>query len=75
MYIARQPIFDRSKKVYGYELLYRMHEHDLTYGEANAQQSTATVLGGLFELGLSSIVNGRKAFINFDYSFFNVRCY
>jgi len=69
MYIARQPIFDRSKKVYGYELLYRMHEHDLTYGEANAQQSTATVLGGLFELGLSSIVNGRKAFINFDYSF------
>lgn len=69
MYIARQPIFDRSKKVYGYELLYRMYEHDLTYGEANAQQSTATVLGGLFELGLPKIVNGRKAFINFDYSF------
>lgn len=69
MYIARQPIFDRMKKVYGYELLYRMHENDSAYGEANAQQSTATVLGGLFELGLSSIVNGRKAFINFDYSF------
>lgn len=69
MYIARQPIFDRSKKVYGYELLYRSNEQDSAFGNTTAQLSTATVLGGLFEMGIERIVNGRKAFVNFDYSF------
>lgn len=70
MFIARQPIFDRSKKVYGYELLYRDQEQDVAFGtNTTAQLSTATVLGGLFEMGLDRIVNGKNAFVNFDYSF------
>ena len=69
MFIARQPIFDRAMKVYGYELLFRSGENAEAYGGSSAEKSTASVLGGLFELGLEKIVGGRKAFINFDYNF------
>lgn len=69
MYIARQPIFDKTMKVYGYELLFRSGEESVSYGGSTAENSTATVLGGLFELGLEKIVGSRRAFINFDYNF------
>ena len=69
MFIARQPIFNRSKQVYGYELLYRNQEQDVIFRDTTAQASTATVLGGLFELGIERIVNGKNAFVNFDYDF------
>ena len=69
MYIARQPIFDRAMKVYGYELLFRSDEKAVAYGSTTAEQSTATVLGGLFELGLDQLVGNKKAFVNFDYQF------
>ena len=69
MYIARQPIFDRAMKVYGYELLFRSDEKAVAYGSTTAEQSTATVLGGLFELGLEQLVGNKKAFVNFDYQF------
>jgi EAL and modified HD-GYP domain-containing signal transduction protein len=69
MFIARQPIFDRDMNVYGYELLYRMSEQACCYGSTTYENSTATVLGGLFELGLERIVGNKKAFVNFDYKF------
>lgn len=69
MFIARQPIFNRSKQVYGYELLYRNQEQDVAFRNTTAQASTATVVGGLFELGIERIVNGKNAFVNFDYDF------
>lgn len=69
MYIARQPIFDKSLKLYGYELLFRSGENSISYTGSTAENSTATVLGGLFELGLEKIVGGSSAFINFDYDF------
>jgi len=69
MFIARQPIFDRAMNVYGYELLFRTNEQASSYGLSTAESSTATVLGGLFELGLDQIVGNKRAFINFDYQF------
>lgn len=66
MFIARQPIFDKSIKVYGYELLYRAGEKSQTYDSSSSEKSTATVLGGLFELGLDQLVANKKAFVNFD---------
>ena len=69
MFIARQPIFDRAMNVYGYELLFRTDEQASSFGFATAESSTATVLGGLFELGLNQIVGEKRAFINFDYHF------
>jgi EAL and modified HD-GYP domain-containing signal transduction protein len=69
MFIARQPIFDQALKVYGYELLFRSDKDAKTFGNATATTATATVLGGLFETGINQIVDGKKAFINFDYEF------
>lgn len=71
MYIARQPIFDQHMNVYGYELLYRGDSNSTSFGAADSHKSTATVLGGLFETGISQIVGDKKAFINFDYDFLN----
>jgi len=69
MFIARQPIFDRELNVYGYELLYRGDEKADKFNGYSALSSTASVLGGLFELGIENISGDKKAFINFDYEF------
>lgn len=69
MFIARQPIFNRFMKVYGYELLYRDSETACAFGNASAAKATATVLGGLFELGIHQISDDKKAFVNFDHDF------
>lgn len=55
--------------VYGYELLYRDSQTATAFGNATAEKATATVLGGLFEIGIDNIVNDERAFINFDYDF------
>ena len=70
MFIARQPIFNTSKQVYGYELLFRESETASAYNpNISADSSTAVVLGGLFELGIDKIAENKKAFVNFDYNF------
>ena len=68
MYIARQPIFDKRKDVYGYELLFRNSTTSMAYTGTSAESSTAVVLGGLFELGVEKIVGDKKAFVNFNYN-------
>lgn len=68
MYIARQPIFDKTKDVYGYELLFRHSDTAVAYNGVSAESSTAVVLGGLFELGVKNIVGDKKAFVNFNYN-------
>lgn len=69
MFIARQPIFNKELKLYGYELLFRPNVDATSFGEAAASNATATVLGNLFEMGIDQIVEGVKAFVNFDYDF------
>ena len=69
MYIARQPIFNKLMKIYGYELLYRDASEAVSFGNASSSAATATVIGGLFEQGINKIVGKAKAFVNFDYDF------
>ncbi|MFT3951903.1 MAG: EAL domain-containing protein [Oscillospiraceae bacterium] len=66
MFIARQPIFNKSKKIYGYELLFRADREAKSFGGADSSAATAGVLGGLFENGIDAIAGGGKAFVNFD---------
>ena len=68
MFIARQPIFDKTKEVYGYELLFRGSNTSDAYNGTSAESSTAVVLGGLFEIGVDKIVGDKKAFVNFNYN-------
>ena len=67
MYIARQPIFNKELKVYGYELLFRADQDAKVFTGTSATSATATVLDGLYEIGIEKIVDGKKAFVNFDY--------
>lgn len=69
MFIARQPIFNKIMKIYGYELLFRSDSTAQTFGDASSMSATATVMGGLFEQGIDKVVGTAKAFVNFDYDF------
>lgn len=69
MFIARQPIFNRALKIYGYELLYRAHAEADSFSNASSTSATAMVLGELFEQGIEKVVGSAKAFVNFDYEF------
>jgi EAL and modified HD-GYP domain-containing signal transduction protein len=63
--LARQPIYDRSKKTVGYELLFRS-ECDTPISEFDGNLATSRVLLNLFtESDIASITNNRPAFVNF----------
>jgi c-di-GMP-related signal transduction protein len=63
--VARQPIFDRNKTVFGYELLFRSC---LVNSFDNSDESAATsqlISNSLLSIGLDSLLSGRLAFVNF----------
>ncbi|RUM90661.1 MAG: diguanylate phosphodiesterase [Thiomicrospira sp.] len=71
LFIGRQPIFDRSNQVYGYELLFRngFHPNEAVFDDDH--YATATVIhNSMMGLELSDLVGSAKAFINFPESFF-----
>ncbi len=70
MYIARQPIFRKDTNVYGYELLFRGDKYSQRFegNDGVAGKATAAVLTTLYESGLSDLVEGKMAFVNFDAS-------
>jgi len=61
-FVARQPIFDRSEKVFGYELLFRNGLEEAFHADLdNAARST---LDTSLLFGLDALCDGRRAFIN-----------
>ena len=65
VYVARQPIFNKKKKIYGYELLFR---DGLTNAFPNIDGDTATskvLTNSFLTIGMDQITGGKKAFINF----------
>jgi len=69
MFIARQPIFNKSMEVFGYELLFRSGSHSKGFDGVSSSHATASVIGNLFESGIDQIVDDKRAFINFDADF------
>jgi c-di-GMP-related signal transduction protein len=61
-YVARQPIFDREEKVFGYELLFRDGLENAFSGDTD-EASRATVDRSLL-MGLDVLCDGRRAFVN-----------
>jgi c-di-GMP-related signal transduction protein len=61
--VARQPIFDRQEKVFGYELLFRKGLENVFPGGDTDAASRATVDSSLL-LGLDVLCDGRRVFIN-----------
>ncbi len=67
LFIARQPIYNRTQHVFGYELLYRPLANELeTDGRAAASKM---MLNAMTEIGLENLVGGRCAFVNLPRDF------
>ena len=66
VYVARQPILDRTKNVYAYELLFRSSERNAYDPTVGADDSTlAVIANSLLVIGLDELTGHRPAFINF----------
>ncbi len=66
IYLARQPIFDRKKRLFAYEILYRGDLKNVFPRSVDGEVATSTVLAhSLFNVGLSTITGDKKALINF----------
>ncbi len=62
-YVARQPIFDREKKVFGYELLFRDDMQNVFPG-GDADSASRSTLDSSLLVGLDVLCDGRRAFVN-----------
>ena len=65
IFIARQPIFDRKKDVYAYQLLYR---NDTVNRALITDEGYATlkVIANSLLIGLKKLTSGKRAFIQFN---------
>ena len=61
-YVARQPIFDREERVFGYELLFRDGLENAFSG--NQDEASRATLDRSLLVGLDVLCDGRRAFLN-----------
>ena len=65
IYLARQPIFNRTKTIVGYELLFRDSLSN-SFPEIDGNTASSNVLSNTFlSMGIDKITGGKKAFVNF----------
>jgi len=65
VFVARQAIFDRRLKVYGYELLFRSRLDSNSAESADSAASLQVITNSFFSIGMERLLGGAKAFINF----------
>jgi c-di-GMP-related signal transduction protein len=64
--VDRQAIFDRERRVHGYELLFRSEAGQNEFDGTEAGLATRQVLANsLLVIGLDNLVGAKKAFVNF----------
>lgn len=61
-YVARQPIFDREEKVFGYELLFRDGIENAFHGDCEV--ASRATLDSTLLMGLDVLCDGHRAFVN-----------
>jgi len=65
IYVARQPIFNKNKKIYGYELLFRNSMSNF-FPDIDGNTATSKLLSNsFFSIGIDKIIGKHMAFINF----------
>jgi len=65
VFIARQPIFDRTERIDGYELLFRSGLEN-AYSAVDGDTATKQVITTTFSvIGLNELIGTKRAFINF----------
>lgn len=65
VFVARQPIFNRQKKIFAYELLFRTSMANV-FPDIDGETATSSLLSSTFlTVGIDKISGGHKVFINF----------
>jgi len=64
VFVARQPIFDRVRRVYGYELLFRDSSEAESCELPSEHASARVMTDAVLSFGLDTLTQGRLAFIN-----------
>lgn len=64
-FVTRQPIFDRFRRTYGYELLFRTDPVNQLPDPDPDRDSLKVIDRAFFLPGLESITGGKRAFVNF----------
>lgn len=64
-FVARQPVFDREMKIWGYELLYRNASGEGTARFTDGDVATSNVIADGVSLGRTGLKPGEKTLINF----------
>ena len=67
--LARQPIYDRKLRVYGYELLYRANARQAAVFDDN-RASSQVVIHSMMDAGIDNVVGKYRAFINMNRTLF-----
>jgi len=62
-FLARQPILDRNRKLYAYELLFRSGIQN-SYESTNPEQASLSMFDTSFLIGLKRLTAGQRAFVN-----------
>ncbi len=75
-YIGRQPILDREKKIFGYELLYRGNGLSSANVIDNKKASSDILISLVNNTNIYNITGNKKVFVNMDESLitFNFEC-
>lgn len=63
--IARQPIFNIDKTVFGYELLYREKGANIYTGSNGDTATLNVMINSFLSVGMDTLTGDKKAFINF----------
>ncbi|MEO6878267.1 MAG: HDOD domain-containing protein [Gemmatimonadaceae bacterium] len=66
VFVARQPIFELGKGLYGYELLYRRDASIQRADGDDGHMSADVIVASLLGIGLRAIAGGGAAFVNFS---------
>jgi len=65
VFVARQPIFDTAKSIFGYELLFREGLHN-AFPDIDGDTATNKLLShSFFTIGVNQLVGNKMMFINF----------
>jgi len=66
IYIGRQPILNRLKKTFGYELLFRHSTMQCANVTDNLKATANVMVNALNNIGISKLIGNKKGFINVD---------
>jgi EAL and modified HD-GYP domain-containing signal transduction protein len=69
VFLARQPIFDRHRRLAGYELLFRGRDEDRAVITNHDDATSKVAMNTLTEFGLERVVGPHRAWVNVTRSF------